>query len=144
MNADDKRIQLDTKTIDFFWLLSFSAWRAIEVYSPALLVATWTGMPLDQALKIDAERGQYELDYKQGISTAQSLIAAEQTTQISWPADIPHRPQIATLGGGPAQDNVRPRLVRPGLRAIPRISARDVLRRQERAVDAAGGGNRLL
>ena len=44
MKADDKRIQFDTKTIDFFWLLGFSAWRAIEVYSPALLVATWTGM----------------------------------------------------------------------------------------------------
>ena len=79
MKADDKRIQFDTKTIDFFWLLGFSAWRAIEVYSPALLVATWTGMPLDQALKIDAERGQYEFDYKQRVSTAQSLIAAEQT-----------------------------------------------------------------
>ena len=71
--------RFDTKTIDFFWLLGFSAWRAIEVYSPALLVATWTGMPLDQALKIDAERGQYEFDYKQRVSTAQSLIAAEQT-----------------------------------------------------------------
>jgi len=46
-------------------------------------------MPLDQALKIDAERGQYEFDYKQRVSTAQSLIAAEQTAQISWPADIP-------------------------------------------------------
>lgn len=89
MNADYKRIQFDTKTIDLFWLLGFSAWRAIEVYSPALVVATWTGMPVDQALKIDAERGQYEFDYKQRISTAQSLIAAEQTTQISWPADIP-------------------------------------------------------
>jgi hypothetical protein len=89
MNADDKRIQFDTKTIDFFWLLGFSAWRAIEVYSPALVVATWTGMPLDQALKIDTERGQYEFDYKQRINTAQSLIAAEQTTQISWPVDIP-------------------------------------------------------
>jgi hypothetical protein len=49
-------------------------------------------MPLDQALKIDAERGQYEFDYKQRISTAQSLIAAEQTTQISWPADIRQSP----------------------------------------------------
>jgi hypothetical protein len=96
MNADDKRIQLDTKTIDFFWLLGFSAWRAIEVYSPALLVATWTGMPLDQALKIDAERGQYEFDYKQRISTAQSLIAAEQTTQISWPADIRNNKLLLT------------------------------------------------
>ncbi len=89
MNADASRIKFDTKTIDFFWLLGFSAWRAIEVYSPALVLATVTGMPLDQALNVDTERGQYEFDYRQRVASAQSLIAAEQTAQISWPADIP-------------------------------------------------------
>lgn len=89
MNADANRIKFDTKTIDFFWLLGFSAWRAIEVYSPGLVLATLTGIPLDRALNIDAERGQYEFDYKQRIASAQSLIAAEQTAQISWPANIP-------------------------------------------------------
>jgi hypothetical protein len=89
MNADAARIQFDTKTIDFFWLLGFSAWRAIEVYAPALVVATSSGIPLDQALSIDAERDQYELDYKQRIGAAQSLIAAEQTADIVWPADVP-------------------------------------------------------
>lgn len=89
MNADASRIKFDTKTIDFFWLLGFSVWRAIEVYSPALLLATATGMPLDQALGVDAERGQYEFDYKQRVASAQSLIAAEQTADISWAADVP-------------------------------------------------------
>lgn len=89
MNADATRIQFDTKTIDFFWLLSFSAWRAIEVYSPALVLATATGMPLDQALGVDAERGQYEFDYRQRIASAQSLIAAEQTADIAWPVGVP-------------------------------------------------------
>lgn len=79
MNADAKRIKFDTKTFDFFWLFGFSAWRAIEVYSPALVLATLTGIPLDKVLNIDAERGQYEFDYKQRIASAQSLIAAEQT-----------------------------------------------------------------
>jgi len=89
MNADNKRIQFDTKTIDVFWLLGFSAWRAIEVYSPALVLATLTGIPLDQALNIDSERGQYEFDYKQRIASAQALIAAEQTPDVSWPTDVP-------------------------------------------------------
>jgi hypothetical protein len=89
MNADATRIEFDTKTIDSFWLLGFSAWRAIEVYSPALVIATLTGVPLDQALNIDEARGQYEFDYKQRIASAQSLIAAEQTGNIRWPADIP-------------------------------------------------------
>lgn len=35
MNANRHRIRFDTKTIDLFWLLGFSAWRSIEVYSPA-------------------------------------------------------------------------------------------------------------
>lgn len=43
MNADATRIKFDTKTIDFFWLLGFSAWRAIEVYSPALVITSVTG-----------------------------------------------------------------------------------------------------
>lgn len=89
MNADATRIQFDTKTIDFFWLFGFSAWRAIEVYSPALVLATITGMPLDQALNADTERGPFELDYKQRIASAKSLIAADQTAEIFWPADIP-------------------------------------------------------
>ena len=89
MNADASRIQFDTKTIDFFWLLGFSAWRSIEVYSPALLFATMTGIPLEQALNIDDERGQYEFDYNQRIASARSLIRAERTADIQWPADIP-------------------------------------------------------
>jgi hypothetical protein len=56
MNANEKRIQFDTKTIDLFWLLGFSSWRAIEVYAPALVVATSNGLPLDQALSVDEDR----------------------------------------------------------------------------------------
>ncbi|MBQ56775.1 MAG: peptidase U49, Lit peptidase [Pseudomonadaceae bacterium] len=89
MNANVKRIKFDIKTIDLFWLLGFSAWRAIEVYSPAVVLATMTGVSLDDALNIDEERGQFEFDYKQRIASVQSLIAAEQTADISWPADIP-------------------------------------------------------
>jgi len=89
MNANATRIKFDTKTIDLFWLLGFSAWRAIEVYSPAVVLATMTGISLDDALNVDEERGQYEFDYRQRIASAQSLITAEQTVDISWPTDVP-------------------------------------------------------
>ncbi len=89
MNADAKRIQFDTKTIDLFWLLGFSGWRSIEVYAPALVLATVAGISLDQALNVDSERGQFEFDYRQRIDSARSLIAAQQTTDIQWPADVP-------------------------------------------------------
>lgn len=103
MNADATRIQFDTKTIDFYWLLGFSAWRAIEAYSPALVLATATGMPLDQALNVDTKRGQYEFDYRQRITNAQSLITAEQTTDLSWPADVPE-PTANREGLGDVQE----------------------------------------
>lgn len=89
MNADATRIQVDVKTINFFWVLGFSAWRTIEVYAPALVIATSTGMTLKQALTVDVGRGQYEFDYKQRIASARSLITSEQTIEISWPTDIP-------------------------------------------------------
>lgn len=89
MNADASRIQFDTKTIDLFWLYGFSAWHAIEVYAPALVLATVSGISLDRALQIDEARGPFEFDYKQRIASAQSLIAAEQTADIDWPADVP-------------------------------------------------------
>lgn len=105
MNADATRIKFDTKTIDFFWLLGFSAWRAIEVYSPALVITSLTGMSLDQALDSDAERGQFEFDYKQRTASAQSLIAAERAADISWPADVP-QPTADRDGLGDSQQKV--------------------------------------
>ena len=89
MNANDERIQFNTKTIDLFWLLGFSLWRAIEVYSPAMVVATACGITLDQALSIDAKRGRYEFDFKQRIGAAHALLAAEHTGDVSWPTDVP-------------------------------------------------------
>ena len=89
MNANDERIQFNTKTIDFFWLLGFSLWRAIEVYSPAMVLATSSGMTLCQALRSDTKRGQYEFDFKQRIGVAHALLSAEQTGDISWPTDVP-------------------------------------------------------
>lgn len=73
LNATSKRIKFDTKTVDFFWLLGFSAWRAIEVYAPALVLATSTGVSLEVALKADHGRGQFEFDFKQRIAAAIAL-----------------------------------------------------------------------
>lgn len=89
MDATAKRIRFDTKTIDFFWLIGFSFWRAIEVYSPALAVATCTNTSLEKALLIDEERGRYEAEFKQRIAAGQELIAASRTDDIEWPEDLP-------------------------------------------------------
>ena len=105
MNADAARIKFDAKTINFFWLLDFSAWRAVEVYSPALVLTSLTGVPLDQALNSDAERGQFEFDYKQRVASAQSLITTERAADISWPTDVP-QPTADRDGLGDSQKKV--------------------------------------
>ncbi|AJR22504.1 MULTISPECIES: phage exclusion protein Lit family protein [unclassified Sphingobium] len=89
LNATSKRIKFDTKTVDFFWLLGFAAWHAIEVYAPALILVTSTGVSIDAALKADHGRGQFEFDFKQRIAAAHSLRAAGSTAAIQWPEDIP-------------------------------------------------------
>jgi hypothetical protein len=89
LNATSKRIKFDTKTVDFFWLLGFAAWRAIEVYAPALVLATSTGVSIDAALTSDNGRGQFELDFKQRIAAAHELRLARSTVDIGWPQDIP-------------------------------------------------------
>lgn len=89
LNATSKRIKFDTKTVDFFWLLGFAAWRAIEVYAPALIVATSSGVPIDAALRADHGRGQFEFDFKQRIAAALKLQSASSTADIEWPQDIP-------------------------------------------------------
>jgi len=89
LDATSKRIKFDTKTVDFFWLLGFAAWRAIEVYAPALVLATSTGVSIDSALNADHGRGQLEFEFKQRIAAAHSLRLAGSTAAIEWPPDIP-------------------------------------------------------
>lgn len=89
MNSTGKRIRFDTKTIDFYWLVGFAFWKAIEVYAPALEVTTCTGTTLEKALVIDEQRARYEADFKQRIAIGQMLIAAQGTADITWPDDLP-------------------------------------------------------
>lgn len=89
MNSTSKRIKFDTKTIDFFWLTGFVLWRAIALYSPAIVCATRTDLTIDQVLAADDERSQLELDHKQRMSAIVALLEANGTDEIAWPDDIP-------------------------------------------------------
>lgn len=89
MNANRHRIRFDTKTIDLFWLVGFSAWRSIEVYSPALAITMQSGLTISQALQIDGELTTFERDYKERLQAAASLISATSTDEIAWPPDVP-------------------------------------------------------
>lgn len=105
MNANRHRVRFDTKTIDLFWLLGFSAWRSIEVYSPALVITMLWGLTLDQALHIDEKVTAFERDYKERMEAAASLIAADLTGDIVWPPDVP-KPQADRDNFSDPQDKV--------------------------------------
>jgi hypothetical protein len=105
MNANRHRVRFDTKTIDLFWLLSFSAWRSIEVYSPALVITMLLGLTIDQALHIDEKVTTFERDYKERMEAAASPISATSTGEIAWPPDIP-RPQADRDSFSDPQDKV--------------------------------------
>ncbi|EKH2304531.1 hypothetical protein O4M28_004014 [Escherichia coli] len=89
MNATSRRIEFDSKTIDFFWLFGFSTWFTIETYAPALVKACLLGVTLESALESDEERGQFELNYKQHLYISKSLLSVANTADITWPQDIP-------------------------------------------------------
>jgi hypothetical protein len=89
MNANRHLVHFDTKTIDLFWLLGFGAWRPIEVYAPALVIAIASGLTIDQALRIDHELTTFERNYKERMEAATSLISATSTSDIVWPPDVP-------------------------------------------------------
>jgi hypothetical protein len=105
MNANRHRIRFDTKTIDLFWLLGFSAWRSIEVYSPALKITMLSGLTIDRALQIDKKLTTFERDYKERTKAAASLISATSTDEIAWPPDVP-RPKVDRDKFADPQDKV--------------------------------------
>lgn len=100
MNADAKRIQFDTKTIDYFWLVGFCAWKALEVYLPAVTLSTLKRCTLDGALAIDEDRGAFELDYRQRFASVSELLDGGNQGEISWPVGVP-KPTVdrESLGG---------------------------------------------
>jgi Peptidase U49 len=105
MNANRHRVRFDTKTIDLFWLLGFSAWRSIEAYSPALVITMLSGLTIEQALRIDERATTFERDYKERMKAAASLISATSTGEIAWPPDVP-RPRADRDSFSDPQDAV--------------------------------------
>ncbi len=89
MNADRNRIKFTLKTIDIYWLLSFSTWKSIEVYSPAICMAVQLGCTIQKILDNDADLDSYERDYKARMAAVQTLIAVTTTAEIHWPPDTP-------------------------------------------------------
>lgn len=89
LNADRERIAFDAKTMDVFWLIGFGGWKAIECYSPHVILSVAQNVPVVDLMKRDEELGVVEREYKERLATVQSLIGAKDSSLVHWPPDLP-------------------------------------------------------
>lgn len=92
LDANKERIRFDAKTMDVFWLIGFAGWKAIECYSPSVVVSAATEQTLANVIADDLSLGDVERYYKERRVAAQALIDAADPSAVPWPDDIP-RPQ---------------------------------------------------
>lgn len=89
LNATKDRIKFDAKTMDVFWLIGFSGWRAIECYSPHVIVSAVSGQTIKTIIQDDEGLAEVELAYKERCAAAQTLIDAADPATAPWPPDLP-------------------------------------------------------
>ncbi len=89
LKADKDRIEFDAKTMDVFWLIGFGGWKAIECYSPLVVLSAATGQAVANLIGEDKGLPDVERDYKERRAAAQTLIDVEDFTTAPWPPDLP-------------------------------------------------------
>lgn len=89
VNATRHRIAFDAKSLRLFWLVGFAAWKSVECYSPAVVVAGLLGQPVDSVLRSDDGLSELERDFRERAAVARALRDTSRPDEIAWPPDIP-------------------------------------------------------
>ena len=89
LNATKERIEFDAKTMEVFWLIGFSGWRAIECYSPHVVCSAVSGQRIESLIQDDHELAEVERAYRERREAAQSLIDSVDPAAAPWPPDLP-------------------------------------------------------
>jgi hypothetical protein len=89
LNATKDRIKFNAKAMEVFWLTGFSGWRAIECYSPHVIVSAASGQPIETIIQDDEGLADVELAYRERRAAAQTLIDAVDSAGAPWPPDLP-------------------------------------------------------
>ena len=89
LNANGRRIAFDAKTMDVFWLVGFSGWKAIECYSPLVTASVASGRTIAETLRSDPDLGEVERAYKERLAAARAFIETRDVGAAPWPPDIP-------------------------------------------------------
>lgn len=89
LDATRERIEFAPKTVDVFWLIGFSGWRAIECYSPHVILSATYGKTLQELFDEDGELPEVERAYKERLTAARNLIEQRDSHATPWPDDLP-------------------------------------------------------
>jgi hypothetical protein len=89
INANRRRILFQLKALDVLWIIGFAAWESIATYSPAIAIALTASKRLEDALRDDEERGQFEMHYKARLAAARDINDSNETNKALWPEDVP-------------------------------------------------------
>lgn len=89
LNATKDRIAFDAKIIDVFWLIGFAGWKAIECYSPLVVVSAATNQRVADLIKVDPGLDEVERAYKERRAALQGFIESADAASATWPPDIP-------------------------------------------------------
>lgn len=90
LDATRERIAFDPKTMDVFWLIGFSGWRAIECYLPHVILSAACEKTLHELFEGDDELPEVEHAYKERLAAARNLIEQRDADAAPWPDDLPH------------------------------------------------------
>lgn len=89
LDATKDQITFDAKTMDVFWLIGFSGWRAIECYSPHVIASAASDHTVETIIQRDKELAGLERAYRERRAAAQTLIDAADPKTAPWPPDLP-------------------------------------------------------
>ena len=89
LKADKHGVQFTCKDLQVMWLLGFTLWKSIELFSPEVLVPTLTEASPSSVFKLDYKLDDLELNYSQRMAAVMVLIGADELDSERWPPDIP-------------------------------------------------------
>ena len=89
LKATREKIEFDLKTADVFWLIGFGGWRAIECYSPLVLLSFKRNQQIEALIRDHGHLPEIERDYRERRAAVHSLLDATSASDIKWPPDLP-------------------------------------------------------
>ncbi|MGV2978324.1 hypothetical protein AB1P65_22965 [Roseibium alexandrii] len=89
LDATKERIKFSPKTMELFWLIGFSGWRAIECYSPHVVLSEPCRITLTDLFDDDSDLPEVERAYKERLTAARRLIVERDVAAAPWPDDLP-------------------------------------------------------